>query len=166
MHAALEQLPGIGAERLIDVPACYPVADGSWVCMLRRAGVLLTPLPHGPAEEHAARVKAEADASAAQRRFLVASQQMAEYLGQKADDTRVLASEAGSIHSAAAESGAAGAALAPRCSELAASLQAAAVDLDTTAGHFRTECEATKRSLSQVRLAYAFVGQLIVHGVQ
>ena len=92
-------------------------------------------------EEHAARIRAEAEASSAQRRFLVASQQIAEYLVERAADVRAASTTASGLREAGAPEA--------QVEALQAALSTTAADLDMTAGHFRSECEAAKRSLAE-----------------
>jgi hypothetical protein len=109
-----------------------------------------------PTEEHAARLRAEADAEANARRLAVAQEQWSEYLGQKEADAAALLARAQQLQGLLAGMGAAGGGsdgaaavvAAAEMGKLLEELGVAAAEARASAAQLKAE--TSKRSLSQV----------------
>ncbi|PRW60318.1 hypothetical protein C2E21_0727 [Chlorella sorokiniana] len=110
-------------------------------------------------EEHAGRLRAEADAEANARRLLVAQEQWTEYLAQKEQDTGALLGRAQQLQglmqqmAAAAGGDAAAAAAVAEMGRLVEELGVAAAEARASAAQLKAETERGKRSSSQANLA-------------
>lgn len=114
-----------------------------------------------PAEEHAGRLRAEADAEANARRLMVAQEQWGEYLGQKAGDSSALLERAQALQALlqqmapSAGGDAAAAAALGEMGRLVEELGVAATEARASAAQLKAESERSKRSLEQVLLGGA-----------